>query len=278
MVSPMISGLMADRSLSAVVRQALATLVAEIDDLRRANLRQASRLRAIDDDLRGASVVQRGLLPARMPHVRGLNIETLYRPAGLVSGDLYDVCRVDSSHVAFWLADATGHGLSAGLIAAFVKGAFQRNLALAPHQPASVLAGVNGEVLSAGFSDCQFVTAVCGIYNENHRVLRIARAGAPHPLILHPTGLIDELAFAGPMLGVSPACAAEFAMSQRELTPGQTLVLHTDGVESPTQASATLIAAAARTRQFLPSLESMLVERQNGKADDDVTVLAFHVQ
>jgi serine phosphatase RsbU (regulator of sigma subunit) len=277
MISATLSGLMADRGLSDVVRQALTSLIAEVEDLRTINRRQASRLRLIDDDLKEAAIVQRDLLPASIPYVHGLNIEALYRPAGPVSGDLYDVCRIDGSHIAFWVADATGHGVSAGLIAAFVKGALCRSMALSPLRPDAVLSGVNAELLTANFSECQFVTAVYGVYDERRKFMKIARAGAPGALFIRTPKPIEELTPLGPMLGVGVASQADFGVTEQALLPGQSLLIHTDGMESLTPLVDRWLAkeSAFDARRFLRSLDAHRGAICDHAQADDVTVLAL---
>ena len=53
----------------------------------------------------------------------GVRFHTLFRPAGYVSGDLYDIMRLDETHVGFYMADAVGHGMPAALLTMFIKNA-----------------------------------------------------------------------------------------------------------------------------------------------------------
>src|SRR5688572_27865942 len=73
-------------------------------------------MRRIDEELRLAAKLQQDFLPRVMPQVGNVHFHTLYRPAGYVSGDLYDVCRLDEQHVGFWMTDAVGHGMPAALL------------------------------------------------------------------------------------------------------------------------------------------------------------------
>ena len=50
-----------------------------------------------------------------------MHFHTLFRPAGYVSGDLYDVARLDERRIGFYVADAVGHGMPAALLTMFIK-------------------------------------------------------------------------------------------------------------------------------------------------------------
>jgi serine phosphatase RsbU (regulator of sigma subunit) len=194
-----------------------------------------------------------------------------------VGGDIYDVCRIDPSHVGFWVADATGHGVSAGLIAAFVKGAFRRSIAASPLEPAAVLSEVNCELLGANFSECQFVTAVYGVYDEDNRGLKLSRAGAPRPTLVGLDGTAAVVSGAGPMLGVAPAELIEFDVIEHEFLLGEALVIHTDGVESLPEFGYwnSSLPSPFDAARFLSKIDARLSEAVEGRERDDVTILTL---
>ena len=75
----------------------------------------------LDEELRLAARLQRDFLPKSLPQLGDVRFHTLFRPAGYVSGDIYDVMRLDEQHVAFYIADAVGHGMPAALLTMFLK-------------------------------------------------------------------------------------------------------------------------------------------------------------
>src|SRR5580698_3113148 len=92
----------------------------EIDSLNKEIAHLKSRDQAInfhmhrlDEELRLAARLQQDFLPKTLPRLGPVRFQTLYRPAGYVSGDLYDVFRLDEKHVGFYVADAVGHGVPA---------------------------------------------------------------------------------------------------------------------------------------------------------------------
>jgi serine phosphatase RsbU (regulator of sigma subunit) len=142
-----------------------------------------------------------------------------------VAGDFFDFARIDDNRFGFLVADVSGHGVPAALVAAMVKVAFQ---AQARHceGPARVLAGMN-EMLGHRLQD-QFVTA--GYACINTATGSIDYAGAAHPplLIKSGSGEIDDLQANGLMLGPFPD--AHYDSIERPLAPGDRILMYTDGV------------------------------------------------
>jgi sigma-B regulation protein RsbU (phosphoserine phosphatase) len=187
----------------------------------------------LDEEMRIASKLQQDFLPRRLPTVGDMRFAVLYRPASWVSGDIYDVARLDEQHVGFYVADAVGHGMPAALLTMFIKEAMQtkrisgRSYELVP--PEEALAALNGDLCSQRLSMCEFCTAVYAIVNAVTGELTISRAGHPAPLLIEPGGNIQPLELPGPLLGVMDD--AEYESRRLTLEPGQRLVFYSDGVE-----------------------------------------------
>src|SRR6266478_4533858 len=98
------------------------------------------RLLAINKELEIARRIQSSILPQNVPALRGLEIAVHYVPMSAVAGDFYDFLSVDERRVGILVADVTGHGVPAALIASMLKVAFAGQAAHA-HDPARVLSG-----------------------------------------------------------------------------------------------------------------------------------------
>jgi hypothetical protein len=212
----------------------MATLRRELEVLKRRHETMKERVRNLDDQLHLAATVQRDLLCSDPPRVEGLDIHTLYRPAQSVSGDVYGVTRLDDAHIAISLADVTGHGLPAAFLTTYVKrglrGAETLNGQTHRLEPDDVLARLNRDILEAQLDDCQFATAIHAVYNERTRVIRWARGGAPYPILGRPGEAPRQIRSEGPIVGAIPE--ARFEVLEMRLRPGDTLVLHTDGLDA----------------------------------------------
>ena len=193
------------------------------------------QINKIDEELRLAAQLQRDFLPGDLPTVGNISFEVLFRPAGYVSGDMYDIFRLDDDHVGFFLADAMGHGVPAALITVFIKRSLQiREIDPGcPHgyrviPPDETLAWLNHDLIQCGDSVC-IATACYGVINCRNLVLTFARAGHPYPMLLRPDGSNQTITPDGGLLGVFPEETYELATVQ--LHPQDRLLIYSDGLE-----------------------------------------------
>jgi len=110
----------------------------------------------INNELEMAREIQVAILPHEIPKIRGLEIAARYNPMNSVAGDFYDFIVVDEKHLGILIADVTGHGLPAALIASMLKVALSAQSQHAS-DPARVLAGLNQSL--CGKFKHHFVTA-----------------------------------------------------------------------------------------------------------------------
>mgnify|MGYP001420207286 CR=1 FL=1 len=180
-----------------------------------------------------AATVQRELLPRELPEVEGLDCGVFFRPVGYVSGDIYDVTRLPDGRVAFFVADAVGHGVPAALLTMVIG----QNL-VRTHQvqgrtvvtdPGQALNRLNASLCSRQFHSPRFATGVYGVIDPVSGRVQLAGAGHPPPLRLG-SDRVERVELDGPLLGVFPD--AEFVTTEFTLEPGESLVMYSDGFET----------------------------------------------
>lgn len=187
----------------------------------------------VDQELRLASRLQRDFLPKTLPVVEDIRFHVLYRPASWVCGDVYDVQRLDESHMAIYLADAVGHGVAAGLLTMFIKQAitgkriFQDRYVIVP--PDTVLEQLNGQLADQHLPNCQFVTACYATLDLESHEIRLARGGHPHPIHVGRDGTCVEVHTVGGLLGIFHG--ETYPSTSLILEPGEKLILYSDGLE-----------------------------------------------
>ena len=144
-----------------------------------------------------ASRLQRDFLPRNLPEIPGFKFATIYRPATWVSGDIYDIMRLDEEHVGFYVADAVGHGMPAALLTMFIKRALVtkriRGNEYCLIEPGMALAQLNTDMVSQDLSNFQFATCCYGILNTKTLRLRVANAGHPPPMLINGDAQTSEL-------------------------------------------------------------------------------------
>ncbi|MFO1469459.1 MAG: SpoIIE family protein phosphatase [Turneriella sp.] len=189
------------------------------------SVREKDMLESLQRELSVAQKIQQALLPVKYPQFDGIKIAARYHPMAEVGGDFYDfVEHADGFGVL--IADVSGHGIPAALIASMVKMAFSLNRELAAH-PGKMLTALN-QVLCEKV-DNHFVTA--SYYFVDFRTREIRHANAGHP----PLFLIDRLSkdigdrkTKGGFLGVFPEI--QHIEGTDQLKPGLRLLQVTDGV------------------------------------------------
>jgi phosphoserine phosphatase RsbU/P len=194
-----------------------------------------------------------------------------------VAGDLYDFLVSGDRKAGLMIADVSGHGVPAALIASMVKMAATSQRANAAH-PAQLLAGMNAAL--CGNTQGQFVTAACVHLDAETRQLRYAAAGHPAMLMLR-NGNVTEVAENGLLLAASEL--ALYSDKTLALEPGDRLLLYTDGLiearntEGKLLGEDALIALLHGTADLTPdeAADRMIDSAQQWSAsqEDDLTVL-----
>ncbi|WP_405677177.1 MULTISPECIES: SpoIIE family protein phosphatase [unclassified Streptomyces] len=187
------------------------------------------RAHGLDASRELATMLQRSLLPRKLPELPGGVAVARYLPAtaGLeVGGDWYDVIPLGNGHVAFVIGDVQGHSAGAATIMGQMRTAV-RAYAVEGHPPDVVVARANR--LLVGMETDLFATCGYVDLDMEEGIARVVRAGHLPPIVRHPDGVAEEMAVeGGPPLGVS--AEAEFPMTEAGLLPGTLLVLLTDGL------------------------------------------------
>ena len=160
------------------MRESLDTLHRSAVANRRSGQSAANRYMS---QLRLASQVQRGFLPESLPRLGPVSFHVVFRPVDYVSGDIYDVHRLDEEHVGIALADASGHGIPAALLTVYIKRALRgKEIEHGTYrilEPDEVLSALNDDILDAHLADCAFVAAVYAVLNTRTLELSLRAAG-----------------------------------------------------------------------------------------------------
>lgn len=190
-------------------------------------------MQQFDEEQRLAARLQQDFLPKSLPQVGPVHINCLFRPASYVSGDFYDVMRLDEKHVGFFIADAVGHGMPAALLSMYIKRALvTKEITLTGYrllEPGESLKLINQALIEQNLSAATFATALYGYINTETLEVTFARAGHPAPVVITAEGGFEPLEAEGSLLGVFPD--EEFTNGRAILRPGDRLFTFTDGIE-----------------------------------------------
>lgn len=231
----------------------------------------------LQQELDLARRIQLSILPASFPASRSFRVAAKYVPMSSVAGDLYDFLVADDDHAGLLIADVSGHGVPAALIASMVKMAASSQRSLVA-DPASLLAGMNSAL--CGNTQGQYVTAAYAYLDAETGKLHYSAAGHPGMLLLRD-GMVSEIAENGMLLAAVDS--ARYDSKMLPLKSGDRLLLYTDGLlearngEGKLFGEASLMAEFKSTADLEPALAvDRLVDavlRWGKSQDDDLTVL-----
>jgi sigma-B regulation protein RsbU (phosphoserine phosphatase) len=185
--------------------------------LLRDTIASRGRLIAVESELSTARTIQLSIIPDTPPPIPGLEIAAAYQPASEVGGDFYDFVDLGDGRLAVFIADVSGHGVPAALVASMLK------IALAAQPPASEPAEVLHQLnqLFCGRLKRQFFTAAYGVFAND--TLSLASGGHPPPIVgmreLHADGFV-----------IGRIRTARFTPVSVPFTAGDVAVFYTDGI------------------------------------------------
>jgi sigma-B regulation protein RsbU (phosphoserine phosphatase) len=189
------------------------------------------RLLTIEKELAIARDIQNSILPNSVPEIEALDVYAAYFPMTAVAGDFYEFIPVDRNRVGVLVADVSGHGVPAALIAAMIKVAMQ-SVASCAREPHEVLRGLN-RILSGQLRGQLISAAYLWLDTETGKALYSA-AGHP-PLLCWRAGRLERIESNGLLIGVLPD--SDYPVCEISLNSGDRFLLYTDGVVEPENAA-----------------------------------------
>jgi sigma-B regulation protein RsbU (phosphoserine phosphatase) len=200
-------------------------------EIKRQNLELTRFQERMTAELDLAARLQMGLLPSIPGMARGTRYTHRYLPAEGIGGDIYTIVPLADGSVALMIADVSGHGVTAALISAMVKTAFESQVRLG-HGPLVWAQAMNRDLARSTLSE-QFATAFLARLDPARDTLHYVVAGHVAPLLI-PQGAQGGirrpavLGGRGFMLGIEEDLPfTEQACSFRQ---GDRLICYTDGL------------------------------------------------
>lgn len=244
-------------------------------------------LQVLLDDLQAGAAYQRSLMPDTPPHVPGYDFGSLLRPARTVSGDFYDIVKIDERRTGIIVADASGKGVPACLMAMLCH-AFFRVRPDPKAGPAKTLQAVNA-MLYGNAKRGTFVSCIYAVLDSAQHTLTMANAGHLPSVIWHGKERIATTHRSnGPVVGVlAPKLYdGQIAEETVPLRPGDRFVFFTDGMNeamAPGQKEfgmehlrrRLLAQGDGPSADFIRDLDSQLnLHAGGGEQSDDITIVS----
>jgi sigma-B regulation protein RsbU (phosphoserine phosphatase) len=185
--------------------------------------------RALEYDLELAAQIQKGLLPPADVAIAGWEISYLYQPAGMVSGDYCDVIK-DDGHLNFIMADVSGKGVAAAMLASNLRAVFRSLIPL--RLPVEELMVRANRLFHESALPNQYATLAFG-RTSSQGELELANAGHLPVLLAGKSGVTTFESNCKPLGFFSDE---RVNVVRAVMSPGDTVVLYTDGVSEASNA------------------------------------------
>lgn len=208
------------------------TLTKTIGEVKRIRaLRESeSRLTRLENELNLARAIQQSILPTSfaLPTHPEIELHARMEPAAMVGGDFYDFFFLDKEHLALVIADVSGKGIPAAFFMAISR-TLIRSTATRGASPMDCMSTVN-KALAIDNPKQMFVTAFYGVLNVVTGEFRYCNAGHNPPLVRTGGASWSFLPDTGGGLVLGLMEDAEYAQATAQLSPGDMILLYTDGV------------------------------------------------
>lgn len=182
-------------------------------------------VRRVAKELRGASDLQREMMPASAATLGTFQVRAHWRGCSELCGDLYDYCAVgDGGKVAVLCADVMGHGVAPAMLTPLVKSAFRSTPG---HDPLEVVQRLRQLFVWVEPKE-YFVALFCAVADPTVGTLTYACAGHPAAYLLGRDGLVELGSLGPPVLGAFEP--GEWRSETVKFGPGDGLLLFTDGL------------------------------------------------
>jgi len=248
-------------------------------------------------DLEYAKEMQQSLLPIKMPHDMMVSFDAVYLPAEHLSGDFYNVVKLDDNNIAIYIGDVAGHGVSAAMLTVF---AYQNIKSLKEtddceneiNAPGFVINSLYKAFNKTNFKEETYIVMLYGIYNINERCFTYASGGINvPPLIIKHSGEIKEMEVSGfPICKLGKVISPHFEERVIKLEPEDKILFYTDGLVEAENSKGIRYTEenlfeiirknhALRRSDFCKAIENDFFKymEHRGNPKDDVTLLVMDV-
>ncbi|MFG6116501.1 sigma-B regulation protein RsbU (phosphoserine phosphatase) [Thalassobacillus cyri] len=181
----------------------------------------------LKSELSVAANMQKTLLSTNKPDFDGIDIGAISVPAKQMNGDYHHFVQDQEGSLGIGIADVIGKGVPAALCMSMIK----YSMDSFPHkrmEPSVILESLN-RVVERNVDSSMFITMFYGLYDpKDHKFYYSSAGHEPGYYYHHEQGEFSEMDAPGLVLGVTKD--AEYPQNEKQVDPGDMIIMLTDGV------------------------------------------------
>lgn len=232
------------------------------------------------DDIKFAQNMQDRMLPLRGIY-NGLMLDYIYKPSEMLSGDMFDIFKINDRYAGIYICDVVGHGVSASLLTMFVRQSL-RTLGRNQHNPEKIMKEIHKMFLSLNLDADKYFSLFFGIYDRVSKEFSYVNAGHnTNPLLItnNKVNLLEARGY--------PICNifeyVEYDISTVKLKLNDKLLFYTDGIiearnkDKEEFGENKLIEIAENANNILQDIYSEIKRFSYGDLEDDCAIMLLEV-
>ncbi len=180
----------------------------------------------LEKEIQLASEIQSRLLPDKLPRLDGMELQARLMSSLTIGGDFYDFISTSPHSICVGVADVSGKGIPASLLASTLQAYFRAEVSK-DVSPAETLESLNRSIFNRSDLN-RFATFFCAMYDDSNGIIRYSNGGSFPPIVFHQDGSISRLKRGGILIGVEDNSTYKDGIVK--LKPGDLIVIYTDGL------------------------------------------------
>lgn len=179
-------------------------------------------------DLDFAKYIQQRIIPQDGIYNDMINIHSKYIPSEILGGDVFDIINIDEDNIGIYMADVSGHGVTASMMTMFIRQTL-KSLKVDALDPVHTLNYLNSRYKELGLEDNYYITILYGVYSRRNSTMRIVNGGHNCMPIVFNNNEVHEIFLPG-----LPICNlfddVEYKEHTLHLSSGDRVLFYTDGI------------------------------------------------
>ena len=230
------------------------------------------------DDIRFSKLIQTSVLP-RINNIGDFEFDYAYLPSDELSGDIFDIIKIDDKKVGIYIADVVGHGVSASIMTMFIRQTMRSILEEAKKvRPSEVLVDLKKRFSELSLDDNQYFTIFYLVIDLEKKKVTYANGGHNCEPLLISEEKKEFLKAKGKFIS-SIFKNERYEEHERYISRGDELLFYTDGVietkniEGKMFGTEGLLAVEKGQKRFVDDIIKSLKKYRWGEQVDDLALL-----